>query len=140
MQLKLRRIYRITTVEGGFDKMQPPPYSDKAISMAKTNFKAYNPNLSSILANWSLQENLQGNPRLIRTGYFSNVHILLIKGFSNKGLRQIEYQETLNNALLSVAFQRKLLHLKEINQLERRITTRDYFHVLQAVPIPPQSK
>ena len=121
--------------------MQPPPYSDQAISMAKTNFKAYNPNLSSILANWSLQENLQGNPRLIITGYFSNVHIiLLIKGFSNKGLRQIEYQETLNNALLSVAFQRKLLHLKEINQLERRITTRNYFHVLQAVPIPPQSK
>ena len=68
------------------------------------------------------------------TGHFSNVHILLIKGFSNKGLRQIEYQEKLNNALLSVAFQRILLHLKEINQLERRIThvtTSMYFKLFQ---------
>ena len=119
--------------------MQPLPYTYEAISMEKTNFKAYNPNLSSILANWSLQENLQGNPRLIITGYFSNVHILLIKGFSNKVLRQMEYRETLKNALLSAAFQRKLLHLKEINQLKRRITPRNYFHVLQAVPIPPKS-
>lgn len=64
LQLKLRRIYRITTVEGGFDKMQPLSYTYKAISMEKTNFKAYNPNLSSILENRSLQGNLQGNPRL----------------------------------------------------------------------------
>lgn len=46
----------------------------------------------------------------------------------------MEYQETLNNALLSVAFQRILLHLKEINQLERRIThvtTSMYFKLFQ---------
>lgn len=45
--------------------MQPLPYTYQAISMEKTNFKAYNPNLSSILENRSLQGNLQGNPRLI---------------------------------------------------------------------------
>ena len=112
--------------------MQPLPYNYMAVSMEKTNFKAYNLNLSSILENRSLQGSLQGNPRL-------NNLILLIKGFSNKGLRQMEYRKTLKNALLSAAFQRKPLHLKEMNQLETRITSRNYFHVLQAVPIPPKS-
>ena len=100
--------------------------------MEKTNFKAYNPNLSSILEGIGLCREIYKETQDLLIGYFSNVYILLIKGFSNRG-------ETLKNALLSAAFQRKLMHLKEINQLERRITTRNYFHVLQAVPIPPKS-
>lgn len=43
--------------------MQPLSYTYKAMSMEKTNFKAYNPNLSSILENRSLQGNPQGNTK-----------------------------------------------------------------------------